>query len=215
MQRPTHQTAHHRELEQDRARQSEQDQRISQLQEQNAHQIATARTAEDAAEEFSRAASGFNGHILPAPALYDVLAALKLTLHSLESVAQFLPRGLANSLDEPSITVIEGTLLGSDVPRDPAQQAALAISHLGIMHNAISEAAQHAERAQAAISSQGYIPSEQAPSATRPHQNKAIATNNHRGSQGSASTPKQERNASMNTMKSRPNSSPPTPPSAF
>lgn len=217
MEHRAHQTAStsKNRLDQHQAKQFEQDQRISQIQAQNDNQITAARAAEDSVEEFSRVASGFRGHVLPAPALYDLLAALKLTLYSLESVAQFLPRGLANSLDEPSITVIEGALLGTDVPRDPAQQVTLTISHLETMRDSISEAAQHAERAQAAISSQGYIPNAQAPASTQPHQHETTTTKHDQGSQGLATPPKQERNVSTSTGISGSNSLPPSPSRLF
>lgn len=137
-------------------------QTIDQLQYENEQQIAAARAAEEAAREFVRAANGNHGHVLPGPALYDVLAAFKLALYDFEQVAEFLPRGLKNSLTDPRITVVESDLFDSGDERDPATQAEIASAHLNHMRSALASAAEHAEKAHAAISRQGYTPNEEA-----------------------------------------------------
>lgn len=110
-----------------------------------------ANAAYDHAKQLARAA---NTGMIPAPTAYDILGNIKALLWALGEVTEHLPRGLAQSLEDPRIVVYDR----DTEERDPATQIHIASEHLTRITTALSVAAEEAELAQQAINGQGYDP---------------------------------------------------------
>lgn len=129
---------------------------LDHLQAQNERQVAAAKAAEDATHELARAANGNGGHVMPAPTVYEILGNLKVMMWQLREVTDFLPRGLACSLEDDRLAVYDYDIYGAGGDREPAAQIDLAAEHLAAISTALRAAAEHAERAQQALVGQGY-----------------------------------------------------------
>ena len=123
---------------------------------QNERQVAAAKAAEDATHELARAANGNGGHVTPAPTVYEILGNLKVMMWQLREVTDFLPRGLAYSLQDDRLAVYDRDIYGTGGDRQPAAQVGVAAEHLAAISTALRAAAEHAESAQQALAGQGY-----------------------------------------------------------
>jgi hypothetical protein len=123
---------------------------------QNERQVAAAKAAEDATHELARAANGNGGHVTPAPTVYEILGNLKVMMWQLREVTDFLPRGLAYSLQDDRLAVYDRDIYGTGGDRQPAAQVGVAAEHLAAISTALRAAAEHAESAQQALAGQGF-----------------------------------------------------------
>ena len=130
---------------------------LAQLEQQSDRMIDAANQAHAAVEDLARAANGNAGHVIPGPTAYDLLGNLSSLLWQLDEVAEFLPTGLRNSLNDERITVVDRDFNTGEV-RDAAAQIDLAAKHLAELHAALQTAAAAAGAAQVAINSQGWEP---------------------------------------------------------
>lgn len=129
---------------------------LGHLQAQNERQVAAANAAEEATHELARSANGNSGHVMPAPTVYDILGNLKVMMWQLREVTDFLPRGLAFSLEDDRLAVYDRDIYGTGGDREPAAQIGVAAEHLAAISTALRAAAEHAESAQQALAGQGY-----------------------------------------------------------
>ncbi len=129
---------------------------LGHLQAQNERQVAAANAAAEATQELARSANGNGGHVMPAPTVYDILGNLKVMMWQLREVTDFLPRGLAFSLEDDRLAVYDRDVYGAGGDREPAAQIGVAAEHLAAISTALRAAAEHAESAQQALAGQGY-----------------------------------------------------------
>ncbi len=128
---------------------------IDELIHQNDRMRTAATQASNAAQDFARAANGNNGHIIPAATAYDLLGNIKALLRNVEEVTDYMPRGLAASLNDPRIEIYDRNHFTGE-EREPAEQIALATAELRALTAALAAAAALAEAAQNTLNSQGY-----------------------------------------------------------
>ncbi|HEY3263306.1 MAG TPA: hypothetical protein VGJ95_24040 [Pseudonocardiaceae bacterium] len=102
----------------------------------------------EAAYEAIRRINHITGGPIPAPLLYQVLGNLKLLGHSLPQALLQLGDGLVASLGRSDVYEDDG--------RDPTVSVATAQDHLERAAELAAQVGEHLERAQSAISRQGY-----------------------------------------------------------
>lgn len=118
-------------------------------------QGAAAVAASDAAQEFARNANGTHGSVMAAPTVYSLLGDIKLTLWRIREVTDYLPSGLAASLEDPRFTVYDRDFFHTGDSRNPIAQAQLAAEQLVAASRALRQAADGIEAAQVALNGQG------------------------------------------------------------
>ena len=126
---------------------------IDELQATGDTQRAAGRALAEATEQLARVANGVREGVMPAPVAYDLLGAVRTAAVQLREVVEFLPRGLAASLQELRVYDQPGC--------DPQHQVDAATVDLGTVANALSVVVTAADAAQAALSGQGYDPDAQ------------------------------------------------------
>ncbi len=93
--------------------------------------------------------------IIPAATAYDLLGNIKSLLRNVGEVTDYMPSGLAASLNDPRIEVYDRNHFTGE-EREPAKQIALATAELRALTAALAAAAALAEAAQSTLNSQGY-----------------------------------------------------------
>jgi hypothetical protein len=129
---------------------------------QNGRMIDTALKLDGAAEQFARNCNGNNGHIIPAPTVYELLGNLKVALWNVGEVVDYLPTGLTRSIEQAAecgVTVTDRDWATGE-PRDPQESLRQAITALRTARASLQGVAQALEAAQSAISGQGFEPIE-------------------------------------------------------
>ena len=105
---------------------------IDQLRRDSSRQREAANDVSRAAEQLARTANSANARVIPAPVVYDLMSSIKSTLHYLQETSSNLPASLANSLNDPRITVYDRDFTGQ---RDPTTQVERAATHLTLLTN--------------------------------------------------------------------------------
>ena len=127
-----------------------------QLDEHAERLAAVAGDAASAVRRLTRIANGTSSSLLPAPAMYALFGEIKTMLWDLHEITDFAPIGLRNTLTTPTLLVTDSDPASGEV-RDPAESINAAEAACAQIHDALLNAAQAADHAQAAVSGQGYI----------------------------------------------------------
>lgn len=114
--------------------------------------VAAAVAARTLTDQVTRASSGS----VPASTCYELASTLKDLLDDVARTVAALPAGLATSLRDPDIVVVDVDVVSSE-PRDPEESVHLATDALLTAAAAIRRAVRLLDEAQNELSGQGYL----------------------------------------------------------